>query len=53
MKLNRETLGWLMLAEKSMAKIWNNELDDQEGSRYLKVEQTGKNKLLNSNRKNK
>ena len=36
MKLSKkESYGWLALAEKSLAKIWDNEKDDQVWSKYL------------------
>jgi len=36
MERNRkEKIGWMMLAEKSMKKIWDNKKDDEVWSRYL------------------
>jgi len=34
-KINKEDLGWLILAEKSMKKMWNNKKDDQIWNQYL------------------
>jgi AbrB family looped-hinge helix DNA binding protein len=31
----KEKAGWLMVAEKSMAKLWNNAKDDEIWSKYL------------------
>jgi len=31
----KESLGWMMLAEKSMAKIWDNPKDDEVWNKYL------------------
>ena len=31
----KEKIGWMILAEKSMSKIWNNKKDDAVWSRYL------------------
>ena len=33
--IKKEKYGWLILAEKSMAKIWNNEKDEETWSKYL------------------
>ncbi len=30
----KEKIGWLILAEKSIEKIWNNKKDDEVWSRY-------------------
>ncbi len=31
----KEKYGWLILAEKSLAKIWDNKKDDEVWSKYL------------------
>ncbi len=31
----KEKLGWLILAQKSMEKIWDNPKDDKEWEQYL------------------
>ena len=31
----KEKYGWLVLAEKSLNKMWNNKKDDEVWSRYL------------------
>ena len=31
----KEKYGWLILAEKSLAKIWGNKKDDEVWSKYL------------------
>jgi hypothetical protein len=31
-----ENIGWLILSEKSMSKIWDNEKDDYIWEKYLK-----------------
>tara|TARA_Y100000310_G_C20585868_1_gene765370 strand:- start:777 stop:1004 length:228 start_codon:yes stop_codon:yes gene_type:complete len=31
----KEKIGWLVLAEKSMKKIWDNKKDDETWSKYL------------------
>jgi len=31
----KEKIGWMILAEKSMEKIWDNKKDDKAWSRYL------------------
>ena len=31
----KEKIGWMILAEKSMKKIWNNKKDDEVWSKYL------------------
>ncbi len=31
----KEKYGWLVLAEKSLAKMWDNKKDDEVWSRYL------------------
>ena len=33
--LDKEKIGWLSLAEKSLKDIWNNEKDDKEWGKYL------------------
>ncbi len=33
--MKRERYGWLVMAEKSMAKIWNNKKDDKAWIKYL------------------
>ncbi len=36
MERNRkEKIGWMLLAEKSMKKIWDNKKDDEAWGRYL------------------
>ena len=32
---NKEEMGWLSLAEKNMAKIWDNPKDDEIWSKYI------------------
>ena len=34
-KNRKEKMGWLILAEKSMKKIWDNKKDDKVWSKYL------------------
>ena len=34
-KNKKEKIGWLVLAEKSMQKIWNNRKDDEVWGTYL------------------
>lgn len=34
LRIDKERLGWLMLAEKSLAKIWDNPKDDETWSKY-------------------
>ena len=34
-KNKKEKIGWMILAEKSMNKIWDNKKDDEVWSRYL------------------
>lgn len=34
-KNRKEKIGWLILAEKSMKKIWDNKKDDKVWSKYL------------------
>ncbi len=34
-KTKKEKIGWMILAEKSMGKIWNNKKDDDTWSKYL------------------
>ncbi len=31
----KEKIGWMIMAEQSMKKIWDNKRDDKEWSRYL------------------
>ena len=31
----KEKIGWMILAEKSLNKLWNNKKDDKTWSRYL------------------
>jgi|TARA_B100002003_G_scaffold246501_1_gene276282 metal-responsive CopG/Arc/MetJ family transcriptional regulator len=31
----KEKIGWMLLAEKSMNKIWDNKKDDEVWSKYL------------------
>ncbi len=31
----KEKIGWMILAEKTMDKIWNNKKDDEFWSKYL------------------
>jgi len=31
----KEKIGWLIMAEKSMQKIWDNKKDDEAWSKYL------------------
>jgi len=31
----KEKIGWMILAEKSMNKLWNNKKDDEVWSKYL------------------
>jgi len=31
----KEKIGWMILAEKSMKKIWDNKKDDEVWSKYL------------------
>lgn len=31
----KEKIGWMILAEKSMTKMWGNKKDDEVWSRYL------------------
>jgi len=33
--LDKEKLGWLALAEKSLAKVWDNEKDEEVWKKYL------------------
>lgn len=35
MKGDKEKMGWLVLAEKSLAKLWDNPSDEEIWSRYL------------------
>ncbi len=34
-KTKKEKIGWMILAEKSMKKIWDNKKDDEVWSKYL------------------
>ena len=34
-KNRKEKIGWLVIAEKSMKKIWDNKEDDEVWSKYL------------------
>lgn len=34
-RTKKEKIGWLILAEKSMEKIWNNKKDDEIWSKYV------------------
>lgn len=34
-KTRKEKIGWLILAENSMKKIWDNKKYDEVGSKYL------------------
>ena len=34
-KNRKEKIGWLVIAEKSMERIWNNKKDDEVWSKYL------------------
>ena len=34
-KNRTEKIGWMILAEKTMNKIWNNKKDDETWSKYL------------------
>lgn len=34
LRIDKERLGWLMLAEKSLAKIWDNPKDDETWNKY-------------------
>ncbi|MBS3138582.1 ribbon-helix-helix protein, CopG family [Candidatus Woesearchaeota archaeon] len=34
-RTKKEKIGWLALAEKSMAKIWDNKKDDETWNAYL------------------
>lgn len=34
-KTRKEKIGWMILAEKSFKKIWNNKKDDKIWSKYL------------------
>ncbi len=35
-KSRKEKIGWLIIAQKSMEKMWNNKKDDEVWSRYNK-----------------
>ena len=34
-KNRKEKIGWMILAEKSLSKIWNNKKDEETWSKYL------------------
>ncbi len=34
-RTKKEKIGWMILAEKSMGKIWDNKKDDETWSKYL------------------
>ena len=34
-KSRKEKIGWMVIAEKSMEKIWNNKKDDEIWNKYL------------------
>ena len=34
-RTRKERIGWMILAEKSMKKIWDNKKDDEVWSKYL------------------
>ena len=34
-EVQKESAGWLVLAEKSMEKLWNNKKDDETWIQYL------------------
>ncbi|MSS74127.1 ribbon-helix-helix protein, CopG family [Candidatus Pacearchaeota archaeon] len=34
-KNRKEKIGWMILAEKSMSKIWDNKKDEEVWSKYL------------------
>ena len=34
-KNRKEKIGWMILAEKSMSKIWDNKKDEETWSKYL------------------
>lgn len=34
-KNKKEKIGWMVIAEKSMEKIWNNKKDEKVWSKYL------------------
>jgi metal-responsive CopG/Arc/MetJ family transcriptional regulator len=34
-RTRKERIGWMLLAEKSLNKIWDNKKDDEIWSRYL------------------
>ena len=34
-RTKKEKIGWMILAEKSMSKIWDNKKDDETWSKYL------------------
>jgi len=34
-KTKKEKIGWMLLAEKSLNKMWNNKKDDEVWSKYL------------------
>ena len=34
-KIRKEKIGWMILAEKSLSKIWDNKKDDSVWSKYI------------------
>ena len=34
-RTKKEKIGWMILAEKSMSKLWNNKKDERVWSKYL------------------
>ena len=34
-RVKKEKIGWLILAEKSMKKLWDNKKDDEVWNKYL------------------
>jgi len=34
-KNRKEKIGWMIVAEKSMKKVWDNKKDDEVWSKYL------------------
>lgn len=35
LNVDKEKIGWLLLAEKSLSKIWDNKKDDETWKKYL------------------
>ena len=33
-EISKEKMGWLMLTEKSLAKVWDNSIDDEVWNNY-------------------